>query len=51
MNDPISSSVKKRMAEGSFLSVIKDKKDAFFFPMTLKGSGADIPDGPNKSKT
>ena len=37
------------MAEGSFMSIVKEKKEQFFFTMNLVGSGAEIPDSPSKS--
>ena len=48
-NDPITKSINKRSAEGSFMSVIKEKKEHFFYTLSLTGSGCNIPVSPNKS--
>ena len=41
-NDPINASVNQRIKEGSFLSIVKNKKSPFFYPLTLSGPGLKI---------
>lgn len=49
-NDPIKSSINKRVAEGSFVSVVKGRKEQFFYSMALTGSGAPVRESKAKAK-